>query len=63
MAQNVRAPAVAAHAKGQDVRMLDEQQHVVDAARAALLDQRALQRERLRVGDATEAPDLETPHV
>ena len=31
--EDVRAPAVAAHAERQDVRMLDEQQHVVDAIR------------------------------
>ena len=41
--------AVAADAERQDVRMLEEQQHVADAAGAAILDERALQRERLGV--------------
>ena len=41
------ASAVAANAERQDVRMFDEQQRVADPAGAAVLDQRALQRERL----------------
>ena len=57
--ENVRSAAVAAHAERQDVRMLDEQQQIADAARAPLLDERALQRQRVGVRHEAEPPDLE----
>ena len=53
--EDVTAAAVAAHAERQHVRMFDEQQQIADAVRAALFDERALQRERL--GDTARGPD------
>ena len=43
--------------------MLQEQEQIGNAAGAALLDERALQRERLGVGDHAEPADLELPHL
>ena len=60
--QDVRAAAVAADAEREDGRMLDEQQQVADAAGAPLLDQRALQRQRLGVRHEAEATDVERAH-
>ena len=54
------APAVAAHAQGQDVGMLDEQQRVADPVRAPILNQRALQRERVSVRHQAETTDFES---
>ena len=59
--QDVRPPAVAAHAQGQDVRMLDEQQRVGNPVCTPILHQRALQGERLAVRHQAETPDLEWP--
>ena len=59
VAEDVRAPAVASDAERQDRRMLDEQQHVVDPTGAALLDEGALQRERLGVRHQAEPPNVE----
>ena len=47
--ENVRASTVSPNAEGQDVGMFDEEQHVADAARAAILDERSLERERFTV--------------
>ena len=55
--QHVRAPAVAFHSKGQHMRMLHEQEHVVDMSRATLLDQLTLKRQRLTVRDQAETAD------
>jgi hypothetical protein len=41
------------------VRMLQEQQHIVNRAGAPLFDQFPLQRERLEIRNATRATDLE----
>jgi hypothetical protein len=38
--------------------MFDQQQHVVYSARPSILDERALQSERIRVGDATEPANV-----
>ena len=48
--ENVRAAAVAAHAERQHVRMLEQQQQVVDAPGAPLFDERPLQREASAYG-------------
>jgi hypothetical protein len=45
--QDMRAATIAADAKRQDVRMFEQEQHIVDAFRATLLDQPSLQVERL----------------
>jgi hypothetical protein len=55
--QDVRAPAVAADAEREDVRMFDENELIVDPIAAPLIDERALQFERLRVRHASELPD------
>ena len=60
--ENVRPAAVAAHAEREDGRMLDQQQQIADRAGAPLLDERALQRERVGVRHQAEAPDLEGSH-
>ena len=57
------AAAVAAHAEREHVRMLDEQQQIADAAGAPLLDERALQRERLGVRHEAEPADFECARI
>jgi hypothetical protein len=43
--------------------MFQQQEHVGNVTRPALVDELPLQLERLAVGDAAEPPHLETPHV
>ena len=57
--EDVRASAVAAHAERHHLRMFEQQQRVGNAAGAAFFDQRALQRERVRVRHAPETPNVE----
>jgi hypothetical protein len=57
----VPASAVAAHAERQDVGMFDEEERVGNAPRAALVDERSLERERLRIGHASESTHIEGP--
>ena len=45
--------------KRQDVRVLDQQEQVVDLGPLPLFDQRALERERLGVGSAAQVADLD----
>src|SRR5262249_48291177 len=59
--EHVRAAAIAAHAERQDVRVLDEQQAVVDAIRLAILDERALELERLAARHRPEPLHAERP--
>jgi hypothetical protein len=47
--QDVRPPAISAHAERQHGRMLDEQQQVLDRARLPLVDEPSLQGERVLV--------------
>jgi hypothetical protein len=54
---DVRAPAVAFHAKRQHMRVLHEQQDVVNLPRSTLLDQPALKCQRLAVRDQPEMAD------
>src|SRR5262249_50616058 len=56
--QDMRPPPVAADAKGQYVRVLDEQEQIAHASRPTILDQRLLQRKRLVVRH-----DAQPPHV
>ena len=60
--ENVRTAAVAPHAKRQHVRMLEQQQQVVDAPRTTVLDERPLQREGVGVWHASEPPDFDGSH-
>ena len=55
--QNVRTAAITPHAERQDMRMLNEQQRVINRAAYPILDECALQGERIAVGHASEAPD------
>jgi hypothetical protein len=55
--EDMRAPAVALHPERQHMRMLHEQEHVVDMSRPTLLDQLALKRERLAVRNHPETSD------
>ena len=50
-------------AERDDVGMLEQQQHVPDLAGPPLLDERALQLERLAVGHAPQPADLEVLHL
>src|SRR5262245_47831106 len=56
--EDVGPPAVSTHAKRQDVRMFKDQQRVADASRTSILDERALQGERLGIWHAAQPPDL-----
>ena len=56
---DVGARDLAAHAEGDDGRMLQEQEQVGNAVGSTLLDERSLQRERLDVADQPETTDLE----
>ena len=56
--EDVRSAAVAPDPDSQDVRMLDEQQRIADATGAAILDERALQLERLGVGNEAEITEF-----
>jgi hypothetical protein len=47
--KDVRTPAVAFDAKRQHMRVLHEQEDVLDVSRSTLLDQLALERQRLGV--------------
>jgi hypothetical protein len=47
--EDVRTPAVAFDAKRQHMRVLHEQEDVLDVSRSTLLDQLALERQRLGV--------------
>lgn len=60
ISEDVRSTAVAANAERQDVRVLDEQELVVNCSRLALVDERALQRQRLGVRDTPQATDDQT---
>ena len=55
--QDMSAPAVPFHTKCQDMRVLYEQEHVVDLFRSTLLDQLTLKRQRLTVRDQAETAD------
>jgi hypothetical protein len=55
-------PAVLLDADRDHVRMLQQQQGVGDAVGFAILDERALQVERVGVGNETEPPHLERVH-
>jgi len=57
--QNVTASAVAADAEREHVRVLDQEQHVVDAIVLALLDDGPLKRQPIRVRHDAEAADVE----
>jgi len=59
--ENVRAATVAADAERQHMGMFEQQQHLVDAAGPSLLDERALQRERVSVRDALQPAHIEHP--
>ena len=56
--EDVAAAAVAAHAKRQHVRMLDQQEQIADLAALPLFDERALERQRLGVGSAAQVGGL-----
>jgi hypothetical protein len=60
--ENVRPAAVAAHANRQNWWMLNEQQHIPDNVLAAFFNQRALQRQRILIGDHSEATDCKGTH-
>ena len=55
--QDVRAPAVSFYAERQHMRVLHEQEHVVEMSRLTLLDQLTLKRQRLAVRDQPETTD------
>jgi len=55
--QDVGAPAVSLHAKRQHMRVLHEQEHVVDMSRSTLLDQLTLKRQCFAVRDQAETAD------
>jgi len=52
--EDVTSPSPGTHAKSQDVRVLEQEQHVADAFGFAVLDQTALQFERLGVRNSSE---------
>ena len=54
---DVRAPAIASDAQRQHMRVLHEQQDIVDVSRPALLDELALKRQRLGVRNQPETAD------
>ena len=57
--QNMTAPAVAADAEREHGRVLEKEQHVVDAIVLAVLDEGTLKRQPLRVGHYAEPADVE----
>ena len=56
--QDVRPTDFLSNTERDDRRMVDEQQKVADAIRTPILDQRALQLERLRIRNEAWPPDL-----
>lgn len=56
--ENVGAATVAAHADRQDVWVLDQEQQILDAAGAPLLDEPALKQERLAVRNNAEVTNF-----
>ena len=60
--QDVRGTHLPLHAERNDVRMLEEQKKVPDTTGAALFHERLLKRERLAIGDSSEAPDFHRSH-
>jgi hypothetical protein len=56
--KDMRSPAVAADAERQNVRMLEKNQQIADAARLPIGHERALQRERIGIRDASESADV-----
>src|SRR5205807_2704998 len=60
--QDVRTSAIAPHTERDDMRMLDEQQQIARAPGAPIFHERPLHRERLRIWNQAETPDLESPH-
>ena len=59
----MRAAAVAADAERQHVRMLDEEQEIANAAGLAILDERALHRERLSVSNNSQSAYFNRFHL
>jgi len=59
---NVRATAVALDTKRNDRGMLEKQQKIRHALRAALLDEGPLELKRVLVGNRAEAADFERAH-
>ena len=57
--ENVTAPAIAAHTQREDVRVLEQEQHVVQVILLALLDERPLKCQALRVRDDAELTDVQ----
>ena len=53
----MRPSAIAADAEREDVLMLDEEERVVDAPGAAILDEHALERQRVPVGHHAQQAD------
>jgi hypothetical protein len=60
--QDVRSPAVSFHAERDDGRMLQQQEQIGHTLGPPLLDERALHRERVGVGDDPEPADFKGPH-
>src|SRR5512138_1900550 len=54
--EDVTTATIAAYAKRQYVRMLDEQEQIADVIRAPLFNERPLQRERLGIAHHPETP-------
>lgn len=57
--EDVGAPPITANAQGQDVGMLDQQQQIAHPIGLALIDQRPLKRESLRVRHQAKPPDFD----
>jgi hypothetical protein len=60
--QDVGAAAVASDTERQDVWVFGEEQEIANAAGAAVLDKRALHRQRVGVGNQSQAADFDKPH-
>ena len=60
--ENMRSAAAGARTERQHVRMLEEQQQVVDAARPPVVGERTLQRQRVAIRDEPEPAHIERSH-
>jgi len=60
---DVGTPAIGPDAERDDRRVLEEEQQVGHAARAALLNQSPLHRQSFAVPNQTQAPHFELPHA
>jgi hypothetical protein len=57
--EEMGAASVAANTESDDVRMLDQQQQIADAIRAAFFNERSLEGQRLRVRHQAQSPNFD----